>query len=50
MDYKMTVEIPITGAPDYLPIQEVKVKAEIWLKSLISDADLIDFQEAEDGL
>lgn len=45
MDYKMTVEIPITDVPDNISIQEAKVTSEIWLKGKIPDAELIEFKE-----
>ncbi len=43
-NYKMTVEIPITDCPDDVTIQEAKVTAEIWLKTKIPDAELIEFE------
>ena len=42
MDYKIIAKIPLLKVPKDIPIQEVKVTAEIWLKVKIPDAELID--------
>lgn len=47
MDYEMIVKVPIQNVPDDKSIQEAKVTSEIWLKSVIPDAELLGFRATE---
>lgn len=45
MNYRMVVEIPITGVPNNISEDYAKQISEKWLIQRISDARIIEFKE-----